>query len=154
MAPNKPTTAPTKQAAAPAQKAAPAAPATEAKTESKSVVPAKYAGKYKNGGSGATSDFIRAQCGEGDKFEFQAFFNLAALNGISDEQVAKYKGQVDAKENGANGRARMTLGNTLRATARKNGKLIGLDKKEHVVEEPALAPSGAAKAQAEKAAAK
>jgi hypothetical protein len=152
---NKPVTAPAPvkgNTNKPATATAPAAADTV--KETKSVVPAKYAGKYKNGGAGPLSDFIREQCGEGDKFEFDAFWNLCKLNGISDDQIAKYKGQVDAKENGANGRARMTLGNSLRAIARKNQKLVGLDKKEHAVPEAALAPSGAAKAQAEKAAAK
>jgi hypothetical protein len=101
--------------AAPVTKTAPApAPATEAK-ETKTIVPGKYAGKYKNGGSGPLSDFIREQCGEGDKADLNAFFDLCKLNGIADDKIAIYKGAVDAKANGAPGRARMTLGNMLRA---------------------------------------
>jgi hypothetical protein len=118
------------------------APDNEAK-ETKTIVPAKYAGKYKNGGQGPLSDFIREQCGEGDKFDYDVFFNLCKLNGIADDKIAIYKAAVDEKKNGANGRARMTLGNMLRAIARKNQKLVGTDKKEHAVAEPQIAASGA-----------
>ncbi len=111
---------------------------TDAPKESRSVVPAKYAGKYKNGGEGATSEFIKSQCGEGDKFEFPAFFSLCRINGIPDDKVGLYEGQVAEKKNGANGRARMTLGNMLRAKARKDQKLLDLKKKEVAVAEPAL----------------
>ena len=120
--------------AADAVKAGTDAPATEAK----SIVPNKYAGKYKNGGQGPTSDFIRNQCGEGDKFEYDAFFNLASKNGIPEDKIALYKGQVDAKQLGANGRARMTLGNMLRAKARKDQKLVALNGETIDVAEPQL----------------
>lgn len=117
--------------------------ATVEAKESKSIVPAKYAGKYKGGGQGPTSDFIRQVCGEGDKFEFPAFFQLCEKNGIPKEQIDKYKGEVEEKKNGANGRARMTLGNMLRAIARKNQKLVALNGDEYEVPEPAIKPSGA-----------
>lgn len=125
---------------APPTKPAPTADkgSTDPAKESRSVVPAKYAGKYKNGGEGPTSEFIKAQCGEGDKFEFPAFFQLAAKNGIDEAKIANYKSAVDAKTNGANGRARMTLGNMLRALARKNQKLVGLNGKDVAVAEPQL----------------
>lgn len=102
--------------------------ATEKST--KSIVPAKYAGKYKNGGSDPVAEFIKSQCGEGDKFSFDSFFTLCQKNGISTDQTNKYSGQIAENLQGAKGRARMTLGNTLRANARKNGKLVGLDDAE------------------------
>lgn len=120
--------------------------------ESKSIVPSKYAGKYKGGGQGPTSDFIRSQCGEGDKFEFPAFFIIARKNGIAEDKVALYEGQVADKTQGANGRARMTLGNMLRAIARKNQKLVGLNGDEWEVPEAKLEATGAA-AKAKEAAA-
>lgn len=127
-----------------------AAASTEVK-ETKSIVPAKYAGKYKGGGQGATSDFIRATCGEGDKFEYPAFFSLCRKNGIAEDKVALYEGQVESKTQGANGRARMTLGNMLRALARKNQKLVNLADEEVEVAEPAAKLTGAAAAAAAKA---
>lgn len=104
--------------------------ATAETKSTKSIVPAKYAGKYKNGGSDPVAEFIKAQCGEGDKFNFDTFFALCQKNGISTDQTNKYSGQIAENLQGAKGRARMTLGNTLRANARKNGKLVGLDDAE------------------------
>lgn len=115
-----------------------AAPDAAPKGDPKSIVPNKYAGKYKNGGQGPTSDFVRAQCGEGEKFEYGAFFELCSKNGIPEDKIALYKGQVDAKQLGANGRARMTLGNMLRAKARKDQKLTGLNGESFEVAELAL----------------
>lgn len=128
------------------------APATETKV-SKSIVPTKYAGKYKDGGSSPTSLFIKEQCVGKDGFEFTAFFNLCRLNGIKEEEVAKYEGQVAAKTQGANGRARMTLRNMLATLARKNGKLIKQDGTEQEVIEAKPAVSGAAAKAQEQAAA-
>lgn len=127
---------------------------TEATTkETKSIVPPKYAGKYKGGGQGPLSDFIRSTCGEGDKFSFTAFFDLCRKNGLPDDKVAIYEGEVSEKKRGAEGRARMTLGNSLRAIARKNQKLVNLNGEEVEVAEPAIKASGAvAAAQAAKAA--
>jgi hypothetical protein len=104
-----------------------------AETAKKSIVPTKYAGKYKGGGSDALATFIKAQCGEGDKFEFTAFFELCTKNGIDAAKVEHYKKLVEDKAHGAEGRARMTLRNMLATPARKNGKLIGLDGAEHEV---------------------
>lgn len=142
-----------KKTAADADHKAEAGKAPEAKTETKSIVPAKYAGKYKGGGQGPTSDFIRKVCGEGDKFEFSAFFDLCRKNGLPEDKVALYEGQVAAKTNGANGRARMTLGNMLRAKARKEKKLVDLNGAEWDVPEEPVKVSGAAAAQQDKAAA-
>lgn len=145
--------APVKQTPPPAKPAA----AADANKETKSIVPGKYAGKYKPGGAAydaPLATFIREQCGEADKFEFDSFFNLCKLNGIADDKIAVYKAAVDEKKNGANGRARMTLANMLRAIARKNQKLVGLDKKEHAVLEPQIVASGAVAAKKEADAAK
>jgi hypothetical protein len=119
----------------------------QAPKESKSIVPARYAGKYKNGGSDALSEFIKAQCGD-DKgaFSFDKFFQLCRANGIAEEQVAKYEGQVNEKRNGAPGRARMTLRNMLATKVRKDGKLQTLEGADAEVTLPkvASAPKAAA----------
>lgn len=121
--------------------------AGEAAKGNKSVVPSKYAGKYKKGGEAYNAPlavFIRAQCGEDDKFEFPAFFALCRQNGIPEEKVAHYEAQVATKANGVNGRARMTLANMLRAKARKDQKLKDLSGNDVDVPEPKLPASGAA----------
>lgn len=127
--------------------------ATEPKV-TKSIVPSKYAGRYKNGGDDALATFIKAQCKD-DKGEFQfpQFFALCRKNGLAEEKVAHYEGQVAEKRNGSQGRARMTLRNMLATIARKNGKLIGLDGAETDISLPKPALSGAAKAKAEEQAA-
>lgn len=136
------------EAAAAETNTAAAAPATEAK-ETKSIVPAKYAGKYKGGGSDDVALFIKQECGEGDKFSFDSFWTLCRVNGIADEQVNKYQSQVSDNAQGAKGRARMTLRNMLAAKARKNGKLLKQDGTEQEVDGGKVAVSGAAaKAQA------
>lgn len=116
----------------------------------KSIVPPKYANKYKGGGSDALAEFIKAQCVGKDGFEFPAFFQLCRANGIAEEQVAKYEGQLAEKRHGAEGRARMTLRNMLATFARKNGKLTDLGGNEVEINLPKPALSGAAKAAAEK----
>jgi hypothetical protein len=118
------------------------APATEKST--KSIVPSKYAGKYKDGGSDALAEFIKSQAVGKDGFEFSAFFELCRKNGIAEEKVAHYEGMVARKEHGAEGRARMTLRNMLATPARKNGKLVALDGTEVAIDLPKPAVSGAA----------
>lgn len=125
----------------------------DAPKEAKSIVPKKYAGKYKGGGSDDLARFIKQEAGEGDKFNWDSFWLLCRKNGIADEQVNKYQEQVSADAHGAKGRARMTLGNMLRAKARKNGKLIKLDDTEDAVSVAAVAVSGAAAKAQETAAA-
>lgn len=122
---------------------APAVAAT-AEVKAKSIVPAKYAGKYKDGGSSPTSQFIKDQCVGKDGFEFSAFFQLCRVNGIAEEQVKRYEGDIAAKKHGAQGRARMTLRNMLATIARKNGKLKKQDGTEQDVVEAKQAVSGAA----------
>jgi hypothetical protein len=122
------------------------APAEEqAPKVTKSIVPARYAGRYKGGGSSPTADFINTQCKDEKGLSFDKFFDLCSANGISDVEVNKYKSQVDAKVGGSAGRARMTLGNRLVAIARKHQKLVGLDGEEHEVAQPA-APTPAKEA--------
>lgn len=125
--------------------------ATEVKV-AKSIVPNKYAGKYKNGGSDVLAEFIKAQSvTEGVAgFSFPAFFSLCRVNGLDETKVAHYEAQVTEKRHGAQGRARMTLRNMLATIARKNAKLKGVDGVEYDVALPKLVVSGAAaKAQAE-----
>jgi len=123
--------------------------ATEAKT-TKSIVPAKYAGRYKNGGTDELANFIKEQCMEDNTFSFDKFFDLMEKNGIAKDKVDHYASQVNEKRHGAQGRARMTLRNMLATIVRKNGKAIGLDGDEYAVNLPKPALTGAAKAASEK----
>jgi len=125
------------------------APATETKT-TKSIVPSKYAGRYKNGGDDPLAVFIKEQCVRDGNFSFDAFFELCEKNGIAQEKVDHYKGQVAEKRHGAEGRARMTLRNMLATFVRKNGKAMGLDGVEVELNLPKPALTGAAKAAADK----
>ena len=125
---------------------------TEPKT-TKSIVPSKYSGRYKNGGEDELAQFIKAQCSTEQGFQFDKFFELCSKNGIAQDKVEHYKAQVAEKRHGAEGRARMTLRNMLATFARKNGKLVGLDDAETPVNLPKPALTGAAKAAAENKAA-
>ena len=118
----------------------------------KSIVPARYAGRYKGGGSDELATFINEQCKGKDGFEYEAFFELCRKNGIPEEQVSKYSGQIAEKRHGSQGRTRMTLRNMLATKARKDGKLVGLNGDEVVINLPKPALSGAAAAASEKAA--
>ena len=111
---------------------------TEPKT-TKSIVPSKYSGRYKNGGEDALAQFIKAQCSDEKGFSFDKFFELCSANGIAQDKVDHYKAQVAEKRHGAEGRARMTLRNMLATFARKNGKLVGLDGAEAEVSLPKVA---------------
>lgn len=110
----------------------------------KSIVPSKYAGKYKDGGSDELAKFINEQASGKDGFEYPAFFQLCRLNGIADEKVAHYEKQVADKEHGSQGRARMTLRNMLATFARKNGKLKALNGEEVAINIAKAVLSGAA----------
>jgi len=118
--------------------------------ETKSIVPKKYAGRYKNGGSDELAEFIKAQCNTKDGFDFPTFFDLCRKNGLAEDKVAHYEGQVADKRHGAQGRARMTLRNMLATIVRKDGKLIGIDGQETALSLPKPTLSGAAKAAKEK----
>ena len=115
----------------------------------KSIVPSKYSGRYKNGGDDPLAQFIKAQCNTPEGFSFSNFFTLCAHNGIAQDKVDHYKNQVADKRHGAEGRARMTLRNMLATIVRKNGKALGLDGSEVAIELPKPALTGAAKAAAE-----
>lgn len=130
------------------QAGAPADATTEKKT--RSIVSARYANKYKGGGSDALSEFIKAQCSGKDGFEWSAFFELAKKNGVDATKVDHYAQQVADKRHGAEGRARMTIRNMLATPARKNGKLVNLAGEEVEISLPKPALSGAAKAASEK----
>jgi hypothetical protein len=119
--------------------------AEETKT-TKSIVPSKYAGRYKNGGEDPLALFIKEQCATPEGFSFPKFFELMSANGIAEDKVEHYKNQVAEKRHGAEGRARMTLRNMLATIVRKNGKAIGLDGSEVEINLPKLALTGAAKA--------
>lgn len=120
------------------------ATSTEAPKEKKSIVPSKYAGKYKGGGSDALAEFIKTHASGKDGFEFTAFFELCRKNGIAEDKVKHYADLVTAKAHGAEGRARMTLRNMLATFARKNGKLVDLSGKEHPIDLPKPVLTGAA----------
>lgn len=118
--------------------------ADAAPKSNKSIVPSKYAGKYKNGGSDALAEFIKEQATGKDGFEFSAFFALCKKNGLDEAKVAHYEALVVSKAHGAEGRARMTLRNMLATVARKNGKLTTLGDEEREIVLPKPAVSGAA----------
>ena len=129
------------------------APAEEKKA-TKSIVPSKYSGRYKNGGEGPLAEFIKAQCTADSAFSFDRFFELCVKNGLPQEKVDHYRSQVQEKRHGAEGRTRMTLRNMLATIARKDGKLVGLDGEEVEIDLPKTVLTGAAaKAAAAKAAA-
>ena len=119
-------------------------------TTKKSIVPAKYSGKYKGAGD-AVAEFIKEQITGKDGVEFTALFALCRANGIDEAKVKHYEGLYADKANnhGIEGRARMTLGNMLRAKARKEGKLNSIAGEETTFEglaKPAVS-GAAAKAQ-------
>ena len=116
----------------------------EGEKKNKSIVPSKYAGRYKAGGSDALAAFINEQCKGKDGFEYPAFFELCKKNGIAEEKVDHYAGQVGENRHGSQGRARMTLRNMLATVARKNGKLLNLSGEEVAINIPKPALSGSA----------
>jgi hypothetical protein len=115
----------------------------EAKVK-KSIVPAKYAGKYKDGGSDDLAKFINEQCRGKEGFDYGQFFELCRENGLPEDKVAMYEGQVEAKRLGSQGRARMTLRNMLATIVRKDGKLRNLEGDDIDIELPKVALAGAA----------
>lgn len=128
----------------------PTTKATAPKT-TKSIVPSKYAGRYKNGGEDPLAVFIKEQCVAEGNFSFAKFFELCRKNGLPEDKVAHYEGQVTTKRHGAEGRARMTLRNMLATIVRKDNKAITLEGAEAEVVLPKPALTGAAKAAADKA---
>jgi hypothetical protein len=122
---------------------------TQAPKTTKSIVPSKYSGRYKNGGEDPLAVFIKEQCVREGTFSFEHFFELMEKNGVPNEKVEHYRNQVSEKRHGAEGRARMTLRNMVATIVRKNGKAVGLDGEEVAINLPKPALSGAAKAAAE-----
>ena len=110
----------------------------------KSIVPAKYAGKYKDGGSDDLAKFINEQCRGKEGFDYAKFFTLCRENGLPEDKVAMYEGQVEAKRLGSQGRARMTLRNMLATIVRKEGQLRDIDGEAVDIELPKVALTGAA----------
>src|SRR3954470_6626044 len=102
----------------------------------KSIVPSKYSGRYKNGGEDALAVFIKEQCASVEGFNFEKFFELCDKNGIAAEKIDHYRKQVEEKRHGAEGRARMTLRNMLATVVRKNGKALALDGSEVAINLP------------------
>jgi hypothetical protein len=129
--------------------AAPEAGTVQEVKTTKSIVPSKYSGRYKNGGEDPLALFIKEQCATPEGFNFGKFFDLCSKNGIADEKVDHYRNQVSERRHGAEGRARMTLRNMLATLVRKNGKAIGLDGSEVAINLPKPALTGAAKAAAD-----
>lgn len=108
-------------------------------TEKKSIVPSKYAGKYKKGHGDELAQFIEAQsAGEDGKFDWDNFFALIRANGVAEDKVVHYEALVASKAPGSQGRARMTLRNMLASIVRKaDGQVKDINGETHTVE---LAP--------------
>lgn len=110
------------------------------KAPPKSIVPSKYAGKYKDRKDDPLTTFINEQCSnDNGKVDSEKFFELCGANGIKSETIDTYRAAVEAKTGGAAGRARMTLGNMLNGIANKGEGLFGLDGKKYNV--PGRAPT-------------
>lgn len=104
----------------------------------KSIVPSKYAGKYKGGGSDELAQFINQQCTVENKFSYDKFFELCRTNGVADEHIKPYADAITAKAHGAQGRTRMTLRNRLAAIGRHAGNVLkGLDGESYTLNIPA-----------------
>lgn len=107
----------------------------------KSIVPSKYAGKYKNGGDDALAVFIKEQCTVDGKFDFNKFGELAKINGIDAAKVDGYLAAIAEKKGGAAGRMRMTLRNSMTPLCRADAKgeykgIKGLDGETYDVKLP------------------
>lgn len=120
------------------------ASATTETKSTKSVVPAKYAGKYKGGGSGPVPEFIKSQSYDNGAIVLDSFWALCRKNELPEDKVQHYIDLVASKAQGAAGKARMTLGNMLAAKARKQGFLLDQSGNQVALDVPKPAPSGAA----------
>src|SRR4029453_17940224 len=83
-------TAPAAESTAPGTEST--APAAEAPKTTKSIVPARYAGRYKKGGGDGLAEFINAQCNEKEGFSFTKFWELCKKNGLDAAKVDHYAG--------------------------------------------------------------
>lgn len=107
-----------------------------------SIIGDKYKGKYK-GPSDWTGELIKAQCyGTGDAkgLNLDDLFTMADNNGID---TAEWRRQAGAKN--APGRLRMTIGNQLRAIAKKRHGLKGADGKWHEADQAFIDAAGTEK---------
>lgn len=127
--------------------------------EIKSIVPSKYAAKYKDpSNDDPLRKFIKEQCGT--PIDLVKFYALLRANSVGNEHIEKFEavttnlpeGQKPA--GGVAGRAVMTLRNRLTPIARSDKGLVGLDGKTYDVKLPPAPKTGAvAKAAEAKAAA-
>lgn len=86
---------------------------------SENIVDPKYARKYRSSPPDWVGEQITKFCvGEDGKLDVEALFTFAEVNGCD---VTKFKEQTDRPH--ATGRLRMTVGNMLRARARKRHAL-------------------------------
>lgn len=105
---------------------------TQTETVKKSIVPPKYNdGRYKNGGSDPVAEFIKEKTYDKGEVVLSSFYALCRANvggTLTEEKIAHYEAQTEVEKpaQGSAGRARMTLGNMLRAKARKDGSLKDL----------------------------
>ena len=132
--------------------------------EVKSIVPSKYAAKYKDpNNDDPLRTFIKEQCGQ--PIDLSKFYALLRANGIAEEHIKKFevltenlgnddKGNPIKPAGGVAGRAVMTLRNRLTPIARTDKGIVGLDGKTYDVRLPPAPKTGAvAKAAEAKAAA-
>src|SRR5215472_15206004 len=90
----------------------------------KSIVPTRYAGKYKDGGNDELAKFINEECKDKDGFSYEKYAELCKLNGLPADKVDHYLRQVTVEKRlGSQGRMRMTLRNMLATIVRKDGML-------------------------------
>jgi hypothetical protein len=116
--------------------------------EIKSIVPSKYAAKYKDPkNDDPLRSFIKEQCGS--PIDLVKFYALLRANGIGDEHIKKFEAiTTDLPEGtkpagGVAGRAVMTLRNRLTPIARSDKGIVGLDGKTYDVKLPPAPKTGA-----------
>lgn len=110
------------------------------KAPAKSIVDPKYRDKYKGeDAKDFVSKFIESQCvvksedGKSSTFEVENLFKLATAHGYKEAKLAALRSQAGGR--GYIPRMRMTLGNVLRAAARKRYGLTDLDGNFHEIDE-------------------
>ena len=124
---------------------APAAEAAPAKAN-KSIVPSKYAGKYKKP-MDELAKFLDDNATTEGTLDPIKLFAICRANGIADAHIEPYEKAVADKAHGASGRARMTLRNRLATIVRKEGGLVvEKDGAKTAIHLAPLATVGAAKA--------
>lgn len=103
--------------------------------DTKSIIDPKYAEKLRSPEAKADwlYGFIKTQCYNAEgQLDVEELFNVAEINGIKARD--KYEGQVGQKN--AVGRLRMTIGNSLRAQARRKHGLYDARGEWHDAEAP------------------